>query len=432
MSFAKYRYLIFGILGTAYILAMFHRLAPAVVAVDMMRDLKTGGALMGILSSAYFYPYALMQIPAGLLSDSWGPRRSVALFFIFASAGSVALGFAQSVGMAIAARIIVGIGVATVFVPTLKILTNWFEPAKFVRMTGILMSLGGVGAYMASAPLALLSDAFGWRGSMIVIGGFTGLIALAVWWLVKDTPQERGYPPLRWTINPENMGSKIGLLSGIGLVLKTPAFWPMAGCTFLGAMVSLSLSGLWGGPFLMHVYRMSRAQTGAILSAMAVGVIIGAPSMSWLANRVLHSRKKVLVLNYILGLCLFFPLAFFTGDFSITMLYVWCFSYSFMMSGMVVGYSLVKDMFPGAISGTATGILNIFPFAGAALGQPLIGWYLDSVGSVGGIYSVHAYSSAFKICLIFLFGALVASILVKETYPKNQVAAQTLPLIQQE
>jgi MFS family permease len=130
MSFAKYRYLIFGILGTAYILAMFHRLAPAVVAVDMMRDLKTGGALMGILSSAYFYPYALMQIPAGLLSDSWGPRRSVALFFIFAGAGSVALGFAQSVGMAIAARIMIGIGVATVFVPTLKILTNWFEPER--------------------------------------------------------------------------------------------------------------------------------------------------------------------------------------------------------------------------------------------------------------------------------------------------------------
>jgi sugar phosphate permease len=418
MSFNKYRYLIFSILGTAYILAMFHRLAPAVVAVDMMRDLKTGGALMGILSSAYFYPYALMQIPAGLLSDSWGPRRSVALFFIFAGAGSVALGFAQNVGTAIAARIVVGMGVATVFVPTLKILTNWFEPGKFVRMTGILMSLGGIGAYTASAPLALLSDAFGWRGSMIAIGGFTCLIAVAVWWLVKDTPQELGFPPLRWTITPENTASKIGLMNGISLVLRTPAFWPMATCTFLGAAVTLSFSGLWGGPFLMHVYGMSRAQTGAILSAMAVGVIAGAPFMSWLSNRVLHSRKKVIVINYIIGLCLFMPLAFFTNDFSVTMLYVWCFSYSFMMSGMVVGYSLVKDMFPGMISGTATGILNIFPFAGAALGQPLIGWYLDSMGAIAGRYPVQAYSSVFRICLILLFGALIASILVKETYPK--------------
>ena len=84
MRFEKYRYLIFGILGAAYILVFFHRLAPAVVAVDMMTDLKTGGALMGVLASAYFYPYGLMQVPAGLLADSWGPRRSIAFFLSLA------------------------------------------------------------------------------------------------------------------------------------------------------------------------------------------------------------------------------------------------------------------------------------------------------------------------------------------------------------
>jgi sugar phosphate permease len=423
MSFAKYRYLIFGILGAAYILVFFHRLAPAIVAVDMMRDLKTGGALMGILSSAYFYPYALMQIPAGLLSDSWGPRRSVALFFIFAAAGSVLLAFAQSASMAIVARIIVGLGVATVFVPTLKILTNWFESDKFVRMTGILMSMGGVGAYTAATPLALLSDAFGWRGSMIVVGGLTCAIALAVWLLVKDTPQELGFPPLCWAISPDKAENKIGLLSGVGLVLKSSLFWPMAICTFLGASVSLSFGGLWGGPFLMHVYGMSRAQTGAVLSAMAVGLITGAPVMSWVSNRVLRSRKKVLVINYLLSFCLFAVLAFFTSGFSVAMLYVWCFSFSFTMTGMVaVSYSSVKDLYPVAISGTATGILNIFPFAGAALGQPLIGWYLDQAGSGGGQYSAEAYSTTFKFCLIPLFGALVASLLVKETFPQDSVA----------
>jgi MFS family permease len=97
-----------------------------------MNDLKTSGALMGILASAYFYPYGLMQVPAGLLADSWGPRRSIALFFIFSAAGSIALGLAQSVGMAIAARILVGLGVSMVFIATLKILTNWFEPERFV------------------------------------------------------------------------------------------------------------------------------------------------------------------------------------------------------------------------------------------------------------------------------------------------------------
>lgn len=419
MSFFKYRYLIFGILGAAYILVFFHRLAPAIVAVDMMRDLKTGGALMGILASAYFYPYALMQIPAGLLADSWGPRRSVTFFFIFAAAGSVALGLAQSVGMAIAARIVVGLGVAMVFVSTMKILTNWFESEKFVRMTGLLMALGGVGGYIAATPLAFLSDAISWRGAMIFIGTLTLGIALAIWLLVRDTPQEMGFQPVNGNSSPISTDNKVGLWRGIGLVIKEPRFWPWAMVFFLGATVNLSFTGLWGGPFLMHVYGMSKTQAGAVLSMMAIGLIVGAPVMSLLSDKIFHSRKKVLLVNQFSALGLFVPLAFFTGDYSKTMLYVWCFSYSFMISGaVVVGYTSIKEYFPMEISGTATGLINIFPFAGAALGQPLMGWYLDTLGSTGGHYSVDAYSAAFKIGLIFLLGALVASTFVKETFPK--------------
>ena len=54
----RYRWLIFGILAFSYILVYFHRLCPAVVAEDMRRDLATGGGLLGLLGSAYFYPYA--------------------------------------------------------------------------------------------------------------------------------------------------------------------------------------------------------------------------------------------------------------------------------------------------------------------------------------------------------------------------------------
>jgi len=422
MSFVKYRYLIFGILGAAYILVFFHRLAPAVVAVDMMTDLKTGGALMGILASAYFYPYGLMQIPAGLLSDSWGPRRAIVFFFIIGAAGSIALGFVHTVGGAIAARVVVGLGVAMVFIPTLKILTHWFERDKFVHMSGLLMSLGGVGAYTASTPLALMSDAITWRGSMIAIGVLTLVISGLVWLLVRDTPEQLGFQPINPCAPAHCEEQKIELFHGIIMVLKHWQFWPMAMCSFFGSLVSLSFSGLWGGPFLMHVYGMTRTQAGGVLSAMAIGMIIGAPVMSWLSNRVFHSRRKVLILSQLGGLCVFAPLAFFTADFSVTALYIWCFSYSFFMSSLVVvGYSAIKDSFPIQISGTATGTLNIFPFAGAALGQPLIGWYLDSLGTVNGQYSVDAYSTAFKLCLLSLLAALIASTLVKETFPKQDV-----------
>ena len=420
LSYLQYRTLIFAILGTAYILVFFHRLAPAVVAVDMMADLKTGGALMGILASAYFYPYALMQIPAGLLSASWGPRRSIVFFFTIGAAGSIALALAHTVETAIAARVFVGLGVAMIFIPTLKILTHWYERDRYVHMSGLLMSLGGVGAYTASMPLALMSDSITWRGSMIVIGILTLILSGLVWIVVRDTPEQAGFQPINPCAPDRCEEQEISLFRGIIMVLKRLQFWPMAMCTFFGSLVTFSFTGLWGGPFFMHVYGMTRTQAGAVLSAMAIGMIIGAPAMSWLSNRVFHSRKKVLALSQLGGLCVFAPLAFFTGDFSETALYIWCFTYNFFMSSLVVvGYSTIKDSFPIQISGTATGTLNIFPFAGALVGQPLIGWYLDSVGAINGQYPVDAYSTAFKMCLLCLLAAFIASLMVKETFPKK-------------
>lgn len=424
MTQKKYSYLVFGILGISYVLVFFHRLSPAVMAVDIMRDLNTGGVFMGLLSSAYFYPYAIMQIPAGLLSDSWGPRRSVSFFLLIAAIGSMAFGLAQNVGMAIAARAVVGLGVALVFVPTMKILTNWFESRQFVHMTGILISLGGVGAYTAATPLAFLSEALSWRASMIIIGFITIAVAFFVWQVVRDTPAEKGYLPVKnisstpdMTRAPISLATRhpIGLLQGLFMVIKSLRFWPMAVCFFLSAAVSLTFMGLWGGPFLMQVYGMTKSQTGAILSMMAIGLIVGAPVMSWLSEHVYKSRKMLIVSNLTASFFLFALLAFFTGDFPVPFLYLWCFVYSFLGAGsIVVGYAIIKDIFPLEIAGTATGLVNIAPFAGAAIGQPLMGWYLDSFGSTEGVYGVYAYSCAFKFCLVSILGAVIASLLIKE------------------
>jgi len=414
----RYRYLIFAVLGAAYVLVFFHRLAPAVIAVDMMRDLQTSGALMGILASAYFYPYALMQIPAGLLADSWGPRRSITFFFIFAAVGAFALALAHHVSTAIISRIIVGLGVAMVFVPTMKILANWFEPEKYARMIGFLMALGGFGGYTAATPLAYLSASIGWRGSMLVIGGLTLIIALTIWLMVRDTPQEMGFHFLNRHAQV-SVGKKIPLGRGMLMVIQEIRFWPWAMVFFLGAVVSLTFTGLWGGPFLMHAYGLSKTQAGSILSMMALGLMFGSPTMSWLADHVFRSRKKLLATNQFIALCLFALLAFFTAHFNKPLLYIWCFAYSFSISGaVVVGYSSIKEYFPLEIAGTAMGIINIFPFAGAALGQPLMGLYLDRFGAAGGSYSMAAYSSVFKIGVLFLLGAFIASLLVQETIDK--------------
>ncbi len=404
-----YRWFIFALLALGYILVYFHRLCPAILAVDLMRDLNAGGSLTGFLGAAYFYPYALMQLPAGLLSDSWGPRNTITCFFIVAFAGSIVLGLAPSAMWAIVGRTLVGLGVAMLFVPTMKIVAEWFHKREFARMTGLLLGAGGLGSLTAATPLVWLSTAFGWRNSFILVGGFTLLLAILVRLFVYDRPSDRGWPA---PDNPPEPTAEAGdLLQGIRTVLTCRHFWPLAIWFFFDFAVFFSFGGLWGGPFLMHVYGMSKAETGRVLTMLAVGLVAGAPLLSWLSDNIFGRRKPVVQLCGIVMLGITALLVVFTDRIPLWGLYSLFFL--FTVCGNAVGavvFTMNKELFPVRIAGTATGLVNLFPFAGAAISQPLIGFILESFGKAGESFSLAGYKAAFAtffFSMLIAFGALL-------------------------
>ncbi|MBI5524168.1 MAG: MFS transporter [Desulfarculus sp.] len=421
---SAYRWLVFALLALAYLLVYFHRTSPAVVALDMMRDLEASEALLGLLASAYFYPYALMQLPAGLLSDSWGPRRTITLFFLLAGAASIFFGLAESVATATAARVLVGLGVSMLFVPTIKVLTRWFRLREFAFMMGLLMAVGGLGVLGAAGPLAYLSAALGWRGSFLAIGGLTLALAVAIWFLVRNSPEEKGLPAAE---SPKAGGpppESIGLGAGMRMVLAQPRFWPIAIWFFCTSGMFFSFVGLWGGPFLMHVHGLTKAQAGGVLNMAAVGMILGSPGLSWLSDKVLHSRKKVLVGSAMLVLLLVVPLVFWPTAFSLAGLYVWCLLFSvFTSSVVVIAFTTTKELFPVSIAGTATGLVNLFPFSGGAVLQPVVGLILQGQEKVQGVPSPAGYGRAFTVFLVAAVLALAASFLLKETLAPRREAA---------
>jgi sugar phosphate permease len=410
----RYRWIIFWVLALSYVLVYFHRLCPAVVAVDMMHDLHAGGALLGLLSSAYFYPYALMQLPAGLLSDSWGPRRTICLFFTVAFVGSLVLGLAPSPLWAIVGRTLVGLGVSMLFVPTMKTLAEWFRVTEFATMTGILMAMGGIGTLTATTPLALLSTWIGWRLSFVAVGVLTMLLAILVWLFVRDRPADLGWPSPSEPSGPRP--PSVGLLEGMQKVITYPRFWPVAIWFFFDCAVFFSFGGLWGGPYLMQIYGYSKAQGGQVLSMLAIGMIVGSPMLSFLSNRVLKGRKPVLVMSSFVLVCLSALLAFRTGGIPLAGLYLICFGLGIFSSAIVViGFTTTKELFPTQIAGTSTGLVNIFPFAGGAVFQPLLGYVLERHGRVKGAFSLAGYEQAFLVLFFCAVIAFVASLCLKET-----------------
>lgn len=412
----RYRWLIFWILALSYVLVYFHRLCPAVVAVDMMRDLQAGGALLGLLGSAYFYPYAIMQLPAGLLSDSWGPRRSITLFFLLAFIGSLLQGLAPSVFWAVIGRALVGLGISMLFVPAMKILAEWFRVSEFATMTAILMVMGGVGSLSAASPLALISNWIGWRLSFMAVGVATLLMALLVWLFVRDRPSDLGWPSISETPTPGAATASIGLFEGMRRVVSYPRFWPVAVWFFFNFGVFFSFGGLWGGPYLMQVYGFTKAQAGQILSMLAVGMILGSPLVSFLSDRVFHGRKPVLLLSSCIVLGLTALLAFRTDGLSVPALYMICLGLGMFSSAtVVIGITTTKELFPVQIAGTSTGLVNVFPFAGGAFFQPFLGYLLERQGKVDGAFTLVGYEHAFTVLFLCGLIALVACLFLKET-----------------
>lgn len=414
----SYRWLVFGLLAGGYILVFFHRLSTNVVALDMMHDLQISGSLVGLLASGYFYPYAFMQLPSGLLVDSFGPRRTATFSFLLAGAASILLGTVSSIGWAVAARVLVGIGVSMLFVAAMKILTRWFRPAEFSRITGILLGLGGVGVLITASPLAYLSGRFGWRLSFVAIGGVTLVVAALLWIFVRDTPEEKGFSPIpgmpSLAAGKERRGDK-SCFGGIRMVVANRAFWPLAVWFFFNCGIFFSFAGLWGAPYLMQVYGMSKMEAGRVMDMLAYGMILGSPLLTLASDR-LRSRKAVMVINSSALLFLTVPLAFFPGDLPRFFLYPLVFFLSFCGSSIVaVGFTMIKEYFPPEMAGTAVGLINIFPFLGGALMQPAVGRLLQ-VGSASGVGYETVYGGAFRLFFVAACVALGASLLLRESY----------------
>jgi sugar phosphate permease len=409
----RYRWLIFALLSSSYILVYFHRLCVSVLAVDLMRDLNAGASLIGLLGSTYFYSYAFMQLPAGLLSDSWGPRKTITVFFIVAFLGAVILGLSHTAAWAIAGRTIVGIGIAMLFVPTLKILSEWFRPEEFAHMTGILLAMGGIGSYIAATPLVFLSDWLGWRNSFVLVGLVTLCLAILVWLFVHDRPSDKGWQPLN---HPNTKGiPAVGEMTALRSVLTCRHFWPLAIWFFFDFAIFFSFGGLWGGPYLMHVYGMSRAETGRILSMMALGLVIGAPFLSWLSDRVFRRRKPVLLLTSS-AMVIMTALLVYCANIPVWGLYL--FFFMITVCGNAIGavvFTMNKELFHVSITGTATGLVNLFCFMGGAVFQPFIGYLLEYHGEGGDVFTASTYQSAFVALFVCAWIAFAAALYSKET-----------------
>jgi sugar phosphate permease len=305
------------------------------------------------------------------------------------------------------------------FVPTMKVLSEWYNAGEFAVMSGFLMAIGGIGSLASAGPLAWMSTQIGWRMSFIAVGFATLAIAVLVALLVRDRPSDLGWPS---PVERSEDGIRfIGLWEGVRRVLSNFSFWPLAIWFFFNTVVFFALGGLWGGPYLMQTYFVSKATAGNILSMISVGIIFGSPALSFLSNRILKARKPLLVTASFMLVLISGVMSVFTAGVPQFLLY-FLFLGIGVFSGAVtaVGFTTAKELFPVQIAGTSIGLINLFPFLGGALFQPFIGHILEQSGRINGDFSVSGYRRAMLTFLACSLLAFFSSLFIKETVKKTR------------
>lgn len=399
------RWVMYAILILTYIFVYFDRVAPAVVAPDLVKEFTLNASQLGLLSALYFYPYAAMQIPSGILADRLGPRLSVSIFFMVAAAGTAMFGLAPTYNIALLGRALMGIGVAVVYLPIVRLVMNWFRPREFTTLIGLMLTWGNVGAVLAAAPLAFLAGAVGWRNSFFYLGMVMVILAVVNFFFLKNSPKDAGLPSMSEIDGIDYYDTKgapvvkIPMGQSLKLIFANPNYKWISIYMFVIYGSIMGFQGLWSVPFLIDVYGVTKQMAGNLIMFWAIGFAVGAPIFGWLTDKFLGSPKKALLLGAFGYMICWLPFLFFAKSISVGALYPLIFILGVFCSSYVAGVTHITTDLPKSIGSTAAGMINIWCFVGGAVYQQIIGKMLDGYTKVDGHFPLEAYQFAFLVMM---------------------------------
>jgi sugar phosphate permease len=406
----SHRWVVFGAFAAVYFFVLFHRVSTSVVAPDLIVSFQTNATALGLMSSMYFYAYALEQPLVGYLSDRLGPRRVVGFWSLVAALGCILFGLAPSITWAAIGRGLIGFGVGGVYVPALKAFSQWFRQKEFTTMAGLLMAVGNTGAIVATTPLALSSKAFGWRMSFFLIAAITLSLALVVLLFTRDYDSAVGYD-INHTGKPAAKSSASH--KQVRFILTSINFWVLFVIFFGIYGIFVTLQGLWATPYLMSVLQADRLQASQLNMILPVGFIVGAPLFGWIADRF-HTKKRQLFIGLLAAIAVFWLiLSLRTQTLSVKELVVLFFLMGAMTGGWLsVLWALVRESTSANTMGFISGVMNPAPFFGIAVFQVLTGAVLDHVGRISGAYPPEAFQMAFWVCTLAAAVCLLLSFII--------------------
>jgi MFS family permease len=283
----------------------------------------------------------------------------------------------------------------------------------------VALFVGVLGATLAGPPLRIAVDAFGWRGVMGASAVVTGLVALAIWLVVRDDPAEQGYASFHAhapvAAGPRNVTAQ---LREVFSYRNTWLLFLVPGA-FSGIL--LTFAGLWGVPFLATQYGFSTRSAATVTSGMLVAWSVSSMVYGPLSERM--GRRKPLYIGGLAATTALWSVVVFIPGLPPALLVAVLLALSLAAGSFILTFAFARESVPARVAGTASGVANMGVMLGGMFMQPLVGLVLDwrwqgRMADGVRLYDFAAYQWGFALMLAWGFAGLAMLAFVRESYCK--------------
>lgn len=413
INYALYAFFLWLMACFFYGFEFLHRLIPALIATEISKDLSLQAGHLGSITAYYFYAYAFAQLPAGLLIDHYGLRRTLTFASFCVAIGTALLSGAGDIVVASFSRALIGFGSGFAFAATLKVLSLYFSASLFAFFVGLTNSMGILVATFGQVPFAHFVSSSNWREALLALAGVGALLTLLLRASFRSCEVKES----------SSQEEEVSFKETLFYVIRQPQIWWYSLIAAMRVTPIISFAELWAGPFLSSCYHADKQSITQLVTSIFLGVAAGGPIFGLLSRFFL--RRHLIFAGGLFSLVITSTLL--TGiELNRLLLVVMLVGLGVSSSSMLLCFGLCVERVPDWAKGAAIGFMNMWiTFYGAAL-LPLIGYLLQWQNPGCALdYSLKQYQGALMIVPISLALSLLMTWALKYSYFQPKDATQS-------
>lgn len=396
-------------LTCGFTLSQAFRTVAAIMGPPLAGELQLSPQQLGLWAAAFHFSFGLMQLVMGVSIDLFGIRRTILAAFPMAVLGAVLSALAPNYTLLLLGQVLIGTGCAPAFLVCTVFIAKYFAPQRFTPVSGLVMSIAGLGVLATATPLAWLIEVSHWRWGFGVLAIAAVASWLVMWWLVRAP---RGSAAARPAAERQSVGAALRDLLRLFALPHTAGLVAYAAVAYAGF---ITLRGLWLGPLLVERHGFSLVQSGHVAFVMTLGSMVSPAIFGRIdpggARRVRWLLVFAAIAALLLGVMGLVRIAWVDVVLAI--------AYGLLSGYGLLQYGYVRDAYPEQVRGRALSLFTMAMFLGIALMQ----WASGLAASVAPRFGLEPFSAALlTMSAMLLAGALAFWLLPRNTPPEAPAA----------